>query len=67
MIAPINALNFSEALRIGSEVYHHLKSLTKNKYRKYAGNVGVEGSVAPHFKTSNKVFDLIVASIEKAD
>lgn len=66
MIAPTNAPSFSEALRIGSEVYHHLKSLTKSKYGQSAGNVGDEGGVAPNIETPEEALDLIVASIEKA-
>lgn len=66
MIAPTNAPSFSEALRIGSEVYHHLKSLTKSKYGQSAGNVGDEGGVAPDIETPEEALDLIVASIEKA-
>ena len=47
MIVPTGAPSFSEGLRIGSEVYHTLKSLTKKKYGTSAGNVGDEGGVAP--------------------
>ncbi|KAL6946821.1 hypothetical protein ACO0QE_001672 [Hanseniaspora vineae] len=66
MIAPTGAPSFSEALRIGSEVYHHLKSLTKKKYGGSAGNVGDEGGVAPNINTADEALDLIVAAIKEA-
>jgi enolase len=54
MILPIGASCFSEALRMGSETYHHLQSLIKNKYGLDATAVGDEGGFAPNFQ-SNKV------------
>ncbi len=55
MILPIGASCFSEALRMGSETYHHLRTLIKNKYGLDATAVGDEGGFAPNFQ-SNKVF-----------
>ncbi|KAI5964834.1 ENO1 [Candida pseudojiufengensis] len=66
MIVPSKAPSFSVALRIGSEVYHHLKTLTKKKYGQSAGNVGDEGGVAPDIKTAKEALDLIVSAIEAA-
>ncbi|KAK6199231.1 enolase 1 [Scheffersomyces amazonensis] len=66
MIVPTDAPTFSEALRIGSEVYHHLKTITKKTYGQSAGNVGDEGGVAPNIATPKEALDLITASIEKA-
>lgn len=66
MIAPTGAESFSEALRIGSEVYHNLKSLTKKRYGSFAGNVGDEGGVAPNIQTAEEALDLIVDSIKLA-
>ncbi|EDO19227.1 hypothetical protein Kpol_1050p87 [Vanderwaltozyma polyspora DSM 70294] len=66
MIAPTGAPSFSEALRMGSEVYHHLKSLTKKRYGSSAGNVGDEGGVAPNIQTAEEALDLIVDSIKLA-
>ncbi|CAI5757403.1 unnamed protein product [Candida verbasci] len=66
MIVPSGAKSFSEGLRIGSEVYHHLKTLTKQKYGQSAGNVGDEGGVAPDIKTAEEALDLIMSAIEKA-
>lgn len=66
MIVPTGAPTFSEALRIGSEVYHNLKSLTKKKYGTSAGNVGDEGGVAPNIGSPREALDLIVDAIAKA-
>ncbi|CAK9435772.1 uncharacterized protein LODBEIA_P04650 [Lodderomyces beijingensis] len=66
MIVPTGAETFSEGLRIGSEVYHNLKSLAKKKYGQSAGNVGDEGGVAPDIKTAKEALDLIVSAIEAA-
>lgn len=66
MIAPTGASSFSEALRMGSEVYHNLKSLTKKRYGSSAGNVGDEGGVAPNIQTPEEALDLIVDAIKAA-
>jgi len=66
MIVPTGAPTFAEALRIGSEVYHNLKSLAKKQYGQSAGNVGDEGGVAPDISTPKEALDLIMAAIKKA-
>lgn len=66
MIAPTEAPTFSEALRMGSEVYHTLKLLAKKKYGQSAGNVGDEGGVAPDIQTAEEALDLIVDAIKSA-
>ncbi|CAL9732693.1 hypothetical protein MOUN0_O03774 [Monosporozyma unispora] len=66
MLAPIGAKSFAEALRLGSEVYHHLKSLAKKRYGSSAGNVGDEGGVAPNLETPEEALDLIVDAIREA-
>lgn len=66
MIAPTGAKSFSEAMRMGSEVYHHLKTLAKKKYGQSAANVGDEGGVAPNLSTPQEALDLIVQAIEVA-
>ena len=48
MILPVGAANFHDAMRIGAEVYHNLKSVIKDKYGKDATNVGDEGGFAPN-------------------
>lgn len=66
MIVPSGAATFSEAMRMGSEVYHNLKSLTKKKYGQSAGNVGDEGGVAPDIGSPKEALDLIVEAIAAA-
>lgn len=66
MIVPTEAPTFSEALRVGSEVYHNLKSLAKKKYGQSAGNVGDEGGVAPDITTAKEALDLITDAIAAA-
>lgn len=48
MILPVGASSFKEAMRIGAEVYHSLKSVIKEKYGQDATNVGDEGGFAPN-------------------
>ena len=50
MILPVGASSFREAMRMGSEVYHHLKTIIKNKYGIDACNVGDEGGFAPNIQ-----------------
>lgn len=64
MIAPVGAPNFREALRWGSETYHALKSVLKNKG--YSTGVGDEGGFAPALKTNAEAIELILQAIEKA-
>lgn len=66
MIVPVGADKFSEALRIGSEVYHSLKEYLKDKYGKSAINVGDEGGFAPPMKKTREALDALVESIKKA-
>ena len=65
MIMPVNAENFSEALRYGTEVYHILKEKILSKYGKSSINVGDEGGYAPPLKEAREDFDLIVEAIEE--
>lgn len=66
MIMPTGAESFTEAMKIGSEVYHHLKSVIKEKYGQDATNVGDEGGFAPNIQDSREGLDLLVSAIEKA-
>ncbi|KAK8958467.1 Enolase 1 [Platanthera guangdongensis] len=50
MILPVGASSFKEAMRMGVEVYHHLKSVIKKKYGQDATNVGDEGGFAPNIQ-----------------
>ncbi|KAF7688441.1 hypothetical protein HF521_013248 [Silurus meridionalis] len=66
MILPVGAANFREAMRIGAEVYHNLKSVIKSKYGKDATNVGDEGGFAPNILENNEALELLKSAIEKA-
>jgi enolase len=52
MIAPVGADNFSDALRMGTEVYHSLKNVLKSK--NYSTAIGDEGGFAPMLKSNEK-------------
>jgi enolase len=64
MIAPIGAATFSEALRVGAEVYHTLKGVLKDKG--LATAVGDEGGFAPDLESNRAALDLIAEAIAKA-
>jgi len=64
MIMPIGADSFSDALRMGVEVYHSLKSVLQSK--KYSTNVGDEGGFAPNLKSNEEAIELVIKAIEKA-
>uniref|UniRef100_UPI00398EC129 enolase 1a, (alpha) n=1 Tax=Pristiophorus japonicus TaxID=55135 RepID=UPI00398EC129 len=66
MILPIGAANFKEAMRIGAEVYHNLKSVIKDKYGKDAINVGDEGGFAPNILENKEALELLKTAIDKA-
>ncbi len=64
MIMPINADTFSDALRMGIEVFHQLKSVLKEKG--YATNVGDEGGFAPDLKSNEEAIEFVIKAITKA-
>jgi len=64
MIMPINAENFREALRMGAEVFHNLKSILKAKG--LSTSVGDEGGFAPNLKSNEEAIEVILEAIEKA-
>jgi enolase len=64
MIAPVGAPSFSEALRIGAEVYHALKSILKKQG--YSTGVGDEGGFAPDLKSNIEAIEVILQGIESA-
>ena len=66
MILPVGAASFSEAMRMGCEVYHHLKSIIKKKYGQDACNVGDEGGFAPNIGSNEEGLNLVNAAIEAA-
>lgn len=66
MIMPTGASSFAEAMKIGTEVYHTLKSVIKEKYGQDATNVGDEGGFAPNIQDNAEGLELLVTAIEKA-
>ncbi|MDO5661838.1 MAG: phosphopyruvate hydratase [Brachybacterium sp.] len=64
MIAPIGAPTYSEAVRMGAEVYHALKAVLKD--RGLATGLGDEGGFAPNLASNREALDLIVEAIGKA-
>jgi len=66
MILPTGASNFREAMRMGSEIYHNLKSVIKAKYGLDACNVGDEGGFAPNIQDNMEGLELLKTAIEKA-
>ncbi|RLG82018.1 MAG: phosphopyruvate hydratase [Thermoprotei archaeon] len=66
MIAPVGASTFSEALRIGIEVYKELRNILKNLFGPSAVNVGDEGGYAPPMTRSEQALNAIVRAIKEA-
>ena len=64
MVAPVGASSFAEALQIGAEVYHELKSTLKR--RGLATGVGDEGGFAPALQSNEAPLELLVAAIGAA-
>ncbi|MBU1011070.1 MAG: phosphopyruvate hydratase [Bacteroidetes bacterium] len=64
MIMPVGASSFSEALRMGAEVFHNLKAVLKKQG--YSTNVGDEGGFAPNLKSNEEAVTVILQAIEKA-
>ena len=64
MILPVGAKSFSEALRMGAEVFHALKSVLKSDGMNTA--VGDEGGFAPNLKTTSEAIEYILKAVKKA-
>ncbi|MDW8055016.1 MAG: phosphopyruvate hydratase, partial [Anaerolineae bacterium] len=64
LILPVGAPSFAEALRWGTEVYHHLKKVLKK--RGYSTNVGEEGGFAPNLRSNQEAVELILEAIQAA-
>ena len=64
MIMPFSAKTFSEALQMGTEVFHHLKSVLKSKALSTA--VGDEGGFAPNLKSNEEAIEIILESVLQA-
>lgn len=66
MILPTGASSFTEAMKMGTEVYHHLKNSIKAKYGLDATAVGDEGGFAPNISQAKDVLNLLKDAIAKA-
>merc|ERR1712055_1159639 len=66
MILPTGASSFSEACRMGTEVYHHLKAVIKTRFGLDATSVGDEGGFAPNILENKAALELIQEAISKA-
>ena len=64
MIMPVGAPTFAEALRMGAEVFHNLRSVLKSK--NMSTNVGDEGGFAPNLKSNDEAIQVVCQAIEKA-
>jgi enolase len=64
MVVPVGAPSFSEALRVGAEIFHTLKKILKGK--KYATSVGDEGGFAPNFRSNEEAIETVVEAIGAA-
>jgi enolase len=64
MIMPVGAPSFSEGLRWGVEIFHHLKTVLKK--RGYSTNVGDEGGFAPNIQSNEEAIETVLESIQAA-
>jgi enolase len=64
MVAPVRAERFSEALRMGAEIFHSLKSVLKKKG--YVTSVGDEGGFAPNLRSNDEAVETILEAITQA-
>ncbi|XP_072974814.1 cytosolic enolase 3 [Typha angustifolia] len=66
MILPVGASNFEEAMQMGSETYHHLKTIISEKYGSNGCNVGDDGGLAPNISSISEGLDLVIEAIDRA-
>lgn len=64
MVMPVGASSFSEGLRMGTEIFHHLKKVLKDQG--HSTNVGDEGGFAPNLKSNEEAIEYVLKAIEKA-
>jgi enolase len=64
MVMPVKAESFSHGLRMGVEIFHHLKSVLKDAG--YSTNVGDEGGFAPNIQSNEEAIEIVLRAIEKA-
>ncbi|MEE2792298.1 MAG: phosphopyruvate hydratase [Acidobacteriota bacterium] len=64
MVIPVGAPSFSEALRMGTEIFHHLRAVLRAAGQQTA--VGDEGGFAPNFNSNEEALDVLMLAIERA-
>jgi enolase len=64
MVAPFGASSFRESLRMGTEIFHNLKTVLKK--RGYSTAVGDEGGFAPNLKSNDEALEVVLEAINKA-
>jgi enolase len=64
MVMPVGAASFGESLRMGTEVFHHLKAVLKKKG--LSTNVGDEGGFAPNIGSNEEAIEIVIQAIESA-
>ncbi|MDA0685915.1 MAG: phosphopyruvate hydratase [Bacteroidetes bacterium] len=64
MVMPVKAETFSHGLRMGVEIFHHLKGVLKSSG--YSTNVGDEGGFAPNIQSNEEAIEVVLKAIEKA-
>lgn len=64
MVMPVGASSVTEAIRVGAEIFHHLKAVLKEKG--YSTSVGDEGGFAPNLSSNEEALQTIVSAIERA-
>ena len=64
MIMPVGAESFTHAMKMGSEIFHNLAKVLKDK--KYSTNVGDEGGFAPNIPSNEEAIEIVLKAIEKA-
>jgi enolase len=64
MVMPIKAESFRDSLRMGTEIFHHLKTVLKSQG--FSTNVGDEGGFAPNIKSNVEAIEIVLQAIEKA-
>ena len=64
MVMPVGATGFSQALQMGTEVFHHLKAVLKSKG--YSTNVGDEGGFAPNIRSNEEAIETVLEAVHKA-
>lgn len=64
MVMPVSATSFADGLRMGVEIFHHLKAVLKSKG--YSTNVGDEGGFAPEIRSNDEAIETVLEAIEKS-